>query len=478
MKKLIKNYIYNLLYQILIMIIPLLLLPYLSRTIGAEGTGIYSYTYTIAQYFVLFAMLGMKNYGIRTIAKFQDNKKERSNLFFSLYCMQAITAGISLVFYIIYTTFLAEDIYKKYLYIQLVYVFSTILDISWYFSGVENFKKILIRNIIVKLFTILLIFIFVKNEDDVWIYTLIMALSYLVGNLIFWIKLKKEVDFHIPKLTEIKVHFLPNLKLFIAVIAVSVYTMMDKIMIEVFSNVTELGFYEYAEKINYLQILIISAFGTVMLPRMSNMVEQEEDAKVIANVNKSLEFIMFISCALSFGIMVVSETFIPIYLGDNFIKTIILLQILCISSLFVSWGNVIRTQYLIPKEKDNIYITSVMLGAIINFVVNLILIPKFQAVGACIATVFAEVTVMLYQSIRVIKEISLWSNVKKIIPFMLKAIVMAIIIYPIKFVEINKIVIIVLQIFLGAAIYLGLNTKYIIRILNLKKIFGKRNLNV
>lgn len=469
MKKLIKNYIYNLSYQILIMIIPLILLPYLSRTIGAEGTGIYSYTYTIAQYFVLFAMLGMKNYGIRTIAKFQNNKDKRSKLFCSLYFMQVITSIFVIAFYIIYINFLADKTYQIYFYLQLTFVFSTILDISWYFSGVENFKKILIRNILIKVFTILLIFIFVKTKNDIWIYTLIMALSYLIGNLTLWINLKKEIDFCIPKMEEIKIHFLPNLKLFVAVIAVSVYTMMDKIMIEEFSNVTELGFYEYAEKINYVQILIVSAFGTVMLPRMSNMVEQEENSKVIKNINKSLEFIMFLSFALSFGIMVVSETFIPIYLDEDFNKTTILLQILCISALFVSWGNVVRTQYLIPKEKDNIYITSVILGALVNFVINLILIPKFQAIGACIATVIAEATVMLFQSIKIINEISLWNNFKKVMPFFIKAIIMTIVIYPIKYLEINKIVIIVLQVLIGAIVYLLLNTKYIKNIIKLRK---------
>ncbi len=461
MNKLIKNYIYNLSYQILIMIIPLILLPYLSRTIGAEGTGIYSYTYTIAQYFVLFAMLGMKNYGIRNIAKVQENKEKRSKLFCSLYCMQVITTIAAIIVYILYTNFVANETYKIYFYIQLIYVFSSILDISWYFSGMEDFKKILIRNIITKIFTILLIFYFVKTKNDIWVYTLIMALSYLVGNMILWIKLRKQIDFYIPKKDEIKIHFLPNLKLFVAVIAVSIYTMMDKIMIEALSNITELGFYEYAEKINYIQVLIISAFGTVMLPRMSNMAEQNENGKFVNNINKSLEFIMFLSCALCFGIMTVAETFVPIYLGENFKRTTILLQILSISSLFVSWGNVIRTQYLIPKEKDNIYIVSVILGAVVNFIINLILIPRFQAIGACIATVIAEVTVMLYQSITIIKEISLWKNIKKVCPFLIKAIFMMILIYPVKYLEVSEITIIILQILLGGIIYLLFNIKYI-----------------
>ena len=474
MKKLIKNYIYNLSYQILIMIIPLLLLPYLSRTIGAEGTGIYSYTYTVAQYFVLFAMLGMKNYGIRTIAKVQDNRKEKSKLFCSLYFMQIITSIFALILYIVYTNLFATEVYKSYFFIQLIYVFSAILDISWYFSGVENFKKILIRNIIIKVVTIILIVMFVKTSNDVWIYTLIMALSYFIGNLILWYRLKDEIDFSVPKIEEIKIHFLPNLKLFVAVIAVSIYTMMDKIMIESLSNVTELGYYEYASKINYVQVLIISAFGTVMLPRMSNMVEKEENEKVIANINKSLQFIMFLSFALSFGIIVVSETFVPIYLGNNFTKTTILLQILCISALFVSWGNVIRTQYLIPKEKDNIYVISVILGAIVNFIINSILIPRFQAVGACIATVIAEATVMLYQSIRVKKEISLINNIKKVFPFFIKAIIMVLIIYPIKFLDINKILIVILQVLIGGTIYLVLNTRYICNIIKVRKLMEKK----
>ena len=472
MKKLIKNYIYNLSYQILVMVIPLLLLPYLSRTIGVDGTGVYSYTYTVAQYFVLFGMLGIKNYGIRTIAKVQDNRAQKSRLFCSLYTMQIITSCFAIVAYLIYSLFITNENYKIYFYIQLIYVVSAILDISWYFSGIEDFKKILIRNIITKILTIILIFALVKSEKDIWIYTFIMALSYFVGNMILWINIKKQIDFNIPNKSDVISHFLPNLKLFIAVIAVSIYTMMDKIMIEALGSVTELGFYEYAQKINYVQVLIVSAFGTVMLPRMSNIAERNEHSKFIDNINKSLKFIMFLSFAFSFGIIGLSETFVPLYLGKNLLHSAVLLRILSISTLFVSWGNVIRTQYLIPKEKDNVYIISVILGALVNLIINLLLIPKFQAIGACIATVIAEATVMMYQAIKINNEINLLDNIRNVSSFLIKAIIMLVIIMPLKNLEMDKFVILFMQITIGGLVYLILNYKYIYSLIKTLRIKG------
>ena len=189
-----KNFTYNIVYQILILIIPLITAPYISRVIGAEGQGIYSYTYSIAQYFVLFAMLGLNNYGNRTIAKIRDDKEKLSKEFWSIYGLQIITTTIMLILYITYIIFW-DSSYKLYNTIQLVYVFSAMFDINWFFFGMEKFKLTVIRNTIIKILSACSIFMFVKSKNDLVLYMLIMVGASLISQLSLWTFLRKYIFF-------------------------------------------------------------------------------------------------------------------------------------------------------------------------------------------------------------------------------------------------------------------------------------------
>ena len=185
-----KNFLYNVFYQILTMLLPLFTAPYIARVIGAEGVGIYSYSSSIANYFVLLAMLGLVNYGNRSIAQVRDNKELLSQTFFNIYALQVITSLIMIVGYVFYiNTFVTENI--VIFYIQLFLIIATILDINWFFFGLEQFKLTVTRNTIIKLLTVVCIFIFVKDSNDLWIYTVIMAGGTLLSQLMLWFFIKK-----------------------------------------------------------------------------------------------------------------------------------------------------------------------------------------------------------------------------------------------------------------------------------------------
>jgi O-antigen/teichoic acid export membrane protein len=173
-----KNFIYNFIYQILILILPLITVPYVSRVLGADGVGTYSYTYSIAYYFMIIAMLGLNNYGNRRIAKVRDNKEDLSKEFWSIYKLQLITSSIMIILYFLYVSLFATK-YKLIAFIQILYVASSMLDINWFFFGIEKFKLTITRNTIIKVFSLILIFIFVKNENDLWKYTTILSSSIL-----------------------------------------------------------------------------------------------------------------------------------------------------------------------------------------------------------------------------------------------------------------------------------------------------------
>ena len=468
-----KNFIYNTIYQIFIMIIPLITAPYLARVVGADGVGTYSYTYSIVYYFMLLTHLGVTNYGNRSIAKVRDDKEKLSKTFWSIYLLQLIMGTIMLIAYIVYMTFFNIE-YKLIATIQTLFIISAMLDINWFFFGMEEFKKTITRNTIIKIGTVVLIFILVKSSSDLWKYTLIMSSMTVLGQLILWNFIRKKVCFHKVSIKDIMKHIKPNLILFIPVIAVSLYKIMDKVMLGSIANVTEVGLYENAEKIINIPLSLITALGTVMLPRVSNLIAKGSIDKVNEYISKSIKFVMFLSFAMCFGLIAVGYNFAPLYFGKSFQKTGVLIMMLATTLPFLSFANVIRTQYLIPKEKDKIYITSVCLGAIVNLFVNFLLIPKYQSIGACIGTILAEFMVMFYQTISIKKELNISKYLKDILPFLLKTLIMFICVYSLNYLNMNSIVRLIIQCLTGCIIYGILNIKYIESIVNFKKIIKGR----
>lgn len=472
-----KNLTYNIVYQILIIIIPFITTPYISRVIGKEGVGIYSYTYSIAHYFVIFAMLGLNNYGNRIVAKYKDNKEKLSKEFSSLYIFQAIISIIMIVVYLIYACFSSEE-YRFFSLLQTIYVVSSLFNISWLFFGLENFKFTVVRNVIIKVLSTLSIFIFVKKADDLYLYILILVLSNLFTQLALWTRVRKYVKFVKPTLKDVTKHLKPNLLLFIPVIAVNLYKYMAKIMLGNMSDMAQVGLYESAEKIINVPLTLIAALGTVMLPRTTNLLSNNQDKQATKYLEQGILFIIFISLPIIFGLFAVSDTLVPIYFGKGFEETSILIKILSISIIFTGIANVIRTQYLIPKERDKEYILSVFVGFIINLIVNCLLIPKYNAIGAIIGTVCTEIAVCIIQVIFFKEKVIFSKNAKTIIYFILSSIIMYIVVNVIgKCIE-NDLVNIIVKVAVGMIIYFGINFKYIFSMLGGRKKNELKNANI
>ena len=466
MKSTNKNFLYNLVYQIFIFIIPLFTIPYVSRVLGANNIGIYAYTYSIINYFMLAAMLGINNYGSREIAKAGENIKLRSQKFFSIYFLQLISTVIMCILFILFYFIIGYD-HKKILLIQFIYLISCAFDINWYFFGVEKFKITISRNIFIKIISLILIVIFVKSNNDLWIYTLILSLSTLISQLYLWIFIKKEVRYEKISIKEIFSHFKKCLILFIPVIAYSIYRIMDKTMIGYFSNTFQLGNYENAEKIITIPISFITALGTVMLPHMA----KSDDYNFSKKIKDSFRLCFFMLFPISICLIVIAGDFSTVFFGNEFIYSANLIKILTITVLFSGVTNIIRTNYLIPKSKDKIYVISTIYGALVNLVLNLIFIKRYGAYGACIGTITAEIIVMLYQIWKTRRNIEYYNNLKCIIPFLVKSLIMGIIIYLVNYFNISNILIKVsIQVLLGVIIYFSLNKNYIIN-----DFFGKNS---
>lgn len=427
MKSLQKNFLYNVLYQILLVILPLITAPYISRTLGATAVGVYSYTYSVAYYFLLIAMLGIGNHGNRSIAAVRDDRKKLNKTFSSIYSLQVITFSIAILAYAIYLVLFVKD-NRLIVLLQLIYVTSGLFDIGWLFFGLEQFKLTVARNTLIKISTVVLMFVFVHKPSDLWKYTLIMSAGTLFSQAYLWLYVKKYVSFEKCSVKEITSNIKPVLILFIPVLAYSIYKVMDKIMLGNMSSYDQVGFYNNAEKIINIPMGIITALGTVMLPRMSNIVANGDKKRVDDYIRISAKLVTLLSSAIAFGLMGVSSVLAPVFFGDEFIACGETIRLLSVTVFFIAWANVIRTQYLIPNKRDSIYLTSTMVGAILNLIINWMLIPKYQANGAAFGTIVAEFSVMLVQMIAVKNELPMRKYIMSYSPILIIGLIMAVLV--------------------------------------------------
>ena len=419
-----KNVAYNFAYQLLILALPLVTAPYLSRVIGAEGVGVYSYSYSIATYFVYFVMLGLNNYGNRSIAAVQDDRAERSKSFWEIYAMQAACFLAVGLFYVFYAVGLSGDALVALL--QGIYVLSALFDVNWFFFGMEQFRLTVVRNAVVKILTTVAVFAFVREAGDVEAYIAVMCAGFLVSQLALWPFLGRYVDFVMPSLKGVLRHVRPNLVLFVPVIAVSVYNVLSKIVLGAMEGAEAVGYFENAVKIVQVPTALVTAVGTVMLPRASALVAKGENKAAARHTERTLVYVMAFTSVAAFGIPAIAYPFTDLFYGEGFGPTAACMVALCATIPLLGFGNVVRTQYLIPMARDKVFLWSAVCGAGANVVVNLLLIPKFGCLGAAFGSIAAEAAVLLYQMVMVRREIPLARYLKIGLAFLGVGAVMAI----------------------------------------------------
>lgn len=454
-----KNFLYNLVYQILLIILPLITTPYISRVLGSEGLGTYTYTYTIANYFVLAAMLGVKNYGNRSVAAVRDDRKLLSRTFWEIYGLQLLCSLTATAAYVVYVSAFVRE-YQLIAALQGIYVLSGLMDISWLFFGAEQFRVTVMRNIAIRLINLACIFLFVKSRGDLWLYTLIMTLGMVFSQGYLWMYVKRLVDWRRPKLRDLGKHMIPELILFVPIIAVSLYTMMDKVMLGAMSTMRQVGIYEGAYRILSIPTGVITALGTVMLPRMSNLAAKGKVKESERYIYNSMQFAMFLASGMMFGIAGIAEDFVPLFLGEEYHSCVLLIRVMAPTVPFIAWANVIRTQYLIPNHKDKSYIISVMLGAAVNLVVNALLIPRMQALGAVIGTVCAEGSVCISQTVMVRSKLKIARYLKDTGMYFVFGIVMFLVIQAVHGLKCETVLSLAVEIIAGGGVYVVLSGTY------------------
>lgn len=423
-----KNVAYNFAYQLLILVLPLVTAPYLARVIGAEGVGVYSYSYSVATYFVYFVKLGLDNYGNRSIAAVQNDRKARSQRFWEIYAMQVACFVVAGGAYEAYALVISGEPVVALL--QGLYVLSALFDVNWFFFGMEQFRLTVIRNTVVKTLTAAAVFVFVRDAGDIEAYVAVMCAGFLVSQLALWPFLGKFVDLAKPTLSGVMRHVRPNLVLFVPVVAVSVYNILSRIVLGAMAGSDAVGYFDNAAKIVQVPTALVTAVGTVMLPRTSALVSKGELDAAARHTERTLVYVMAFTSVAAFGIPIVARPFTELFYGVGFGLTAGCMAVLSVTIPLLGFGNVVRTQYLIPMARDRVFLWSAVCGAAANVAVNLVLIPRLGCLGAAFGSVAAEVSVLLYQLFMVRKEIPLRRYLKIACSFLVAGAVMALVLVP------------------------------------------------
>ncbi len=448
-----KNYIYNLVYQIMNLIVPLITTPYVSRILLVEGIGQYSYELSIATYFSMFGVLGIVTYGQLKISEVRDDYHQLSVIFWEVLIARVCTMGLAIFVYVGYIEYFST--YRNVAIVILVYLVAQLFDISWFFQGIEDFKKTVTRNIIVKAIGTFLIFVCVKEKSDLNLYILITQGTIFLGNISLFGYLKGKIKFVSFKEVRFWRHWKNCIVYFVPTIATSVYTVLDKSMLGLFLNsALENGCYEQAHKIEQMCVAVVTSLTTVTLPRLRYLHAKNERGQISDLFGKTFRFMIFLSVPMMVGLWSISDSFVPVFLGEGYEGCISLLKIFSLLILIVGADNLIGRQCLMAFDKQSTFNRGVLWGALSNFCLNLLLINILGSNGAAIASVLAECVILFYFILKTYRDIDYRIITKGISKYLFAALMMGVAVDIVGKFGFPTIELLIIQLGIGVGVYL------------------------
>ena len=456
MKKLVSNYLFVLSNQLLTMIVPLITMPYITRVLLVEGVGRHGTVVSVVGIFVLFAMMSIPLYGTREIAVARAKGRDCSGIFFSIYAVQLATSTFVFLAYLAFV-FLVVEVDRTLYLISILTVGASILDISWYFFGVEKAKKIAIRNMIVRVISVICIFTFVNSIDDLPIYVLILSLAVLIGQIVMWGPLLREIKIRCPKWLEVRTHLRPILILFLPSLAILTYGHLNVIFLDIISGSTQVGFYRPAFQIIFLILGIMTSVSTVMMPRMANEFSGGHIKEMKVYLRYVLQFVLFISMPLTLGMIAIAENMVLWYLGNAFEPVAVLLYIMAAKIVLVGLTNVFGLQVLVAVGEQNKYTIAVTVGALVGIGINLLLAFRWGAIATALALLSAEIAAVMLLMIFAREFYQVRTFLRDTVKYTVVAGVMyGVILLTSVLVNLTGILLTIFQVLLGGIVYLGI----------------------
>ncbi|MBR6533710.1 MAG: oligosaccharide flippase family protein [Clostridia bacterium] len=453
-KSVTENVFFNMLYQVLVTVLPFVTTPYIARSLGLSANGVHSFTESIVTYFIIFGAIGTSLYGIRKIAYIRDDEEELARVTKEIISLRLILTVITLAIYVPLLCFNNE---YAYIYrIQIINIIANGIDITWFYQGVEDFKKVTIRNLIVKFLYVVCLFIFIKEPSDLPWYVFLIVISSLIGNLIMVYYLPQYVDLRKGKKLNLLSHLKPSFVLFIPQAMNYIYALIDRSMLGWLTNTDNVGLYDQAQRIVRMITAILQSVGYVMMARVANLTMSNDREGIIAYIRKSVNFNLFIAFPAMFGILGVADDFIPFFLGQEYVDVAPILKVLSILVFTTSMNSLMGVQLLIPLGKEKVYTIATAVGAIISVVGNLLLIPKFEIFGSCIAYVVAETAVFVISYWNLRDMFNLGRLLKDNISIIVGSVLMYIVVRIISIFDMNIIVKLLCELMSGASVYFAI----------------------
>ena len=412
--KVLKNYAYNLSYQLLVIILPIITTPYVTRVFSSDDLGTYGYFNSIVTYFILLATLGVANYGTKEIS---GHRTEIRKNFWGIYTLQLGATILSLTLYVLLCLSLSS-MHNPVAYILGFSLVSKGLDISWLFQGLEDFRKITVRNITVKLGGVISIFLFVKSSKDLYLYVFLLTIFELLGQLSMWLPAREFIGKPHMDVTFAKKHLKPVILLFLPQIAISLYVTLDRTMLGALASKMDVGIYDQALKLVNILLTLVTSLGSVMLPRVASLLASGDQKAV--NKMHQMSFLIYnlVIFPIIAGMLIVNDDFVQFFLGKDFQDARYAIAIMIFRMFFIGWTNIMGIQILIPHNKNKEFMISTTVPAIVSVGLNLIFLPKLGFIGAAIVSVLTEALVwgiQLYFTRTYLKEVPIVGSMMKIV---------------------------------------------------------------
>lgn len=278
-----------------------------------------------------------------------------------------------------------------------VTLFAKLIDISWLFSGKEDFKKIAIRNIVVRLIGVISIFTFVKSSDDLYLYVFLIVIFDFLGQFVMWVPAKKFIKYPSFNADAIKKNLHPIVILFLPQVAISLYVILDRTLLGLLGSYSDVGIYEQGQKLIIILLKVVSSLGVVMLPRVANLLSERKEKEAQNMVRFSFILYNLIIFSMIFGLIAINEVFVKLFLGQNFQDVKYVLYIIVFNIMFIGWTNILGYQVLVVRNKNKEFMLSTTIPAFVSVAVNIAVIPFFGYIGASVTSVVVEILVFAIQ---------------------------------------------------------------------------------
>lgn len=452
-KSITENYIYNLLYQVISLISPLILVPFLTRALGGINLGVFSYTLSIITIFYSISALGLNLYGQREIAYLQDDKEKRSTLFYELIIIRFFSTILTFFAFFVFLNLAPR--YNSYYYFFIPYLISNLFDITWLYQGMEDFKNVSLKNIVIKFVFIFLVIIFIRDKSDLNKYIFIYSIQFLLTAISFWIDLKKYVNKIDFKKIKISRHISSIFVFFIPQIATTIYTILDKTMIGILTpHINNVYYYEQATYIVKTILMLVTTVGTVMVSNISYYYNKKDYKTIKNNLSEIIKFVWFLGMPLLFGICACIGNIVPWFYGSEYNDIIYLTYYLAPLIIIIGLNNILGYQILIPLKKQNHYVKCILIGMFCNIMLNFILIKYFGTIGAAISSVISELVILILEYFKCKEIISLKDLIVSGLKYILFGTAMFVSIFIVNFFMEPTILTTIIQIAIGIIIYM------------------------